>query len=102
MHQVREEKSKMSIEEVNKNITEDNKKEATESNSITTRGNGFFIQTSICIIMIIAVLFLKYMEPNTMFEEQIKKELTQAVEIEDVKQFIYELEEMSDKYWRIK
>lgn len=52
--------------------------------------------------MIIAVLFLKYMEPNTMFEEQIKKELTQTVEIEDVKQFIYELEEMSDKYWRIK
>lgn len=102
MHQVREEKSKMSIEEVNKNITEDNKKGATESNSITTRGNGFFIQTSICIIMIIAVLFLKYMEPNTMFEEQIKKELTQTVEIEDVKQFIYELEEMSDKYWRIK
>ena len=102
MHQVREEKSKMSIEEVNKNITEDNKKEATESNSITIRGNGFFIQTSICIIMIIAVLFLKYMEPNTMFEEQIKKELTQTVEIEDVKQFIYELEEMSDKYWRIK
>ena len=98
MHQVRAEESKSSIEEINKSITEDDKKEVAEPN----QGNGFFIQIAICMLMIIATLFLKYIEPNTRVEEQIKKELTQTVEIEDIKQFIYEIEEMSDKYWRIK
>ena len=64
--------------------------------------NLFFVQVAICSIIIVGALYLKYIAPNHIFKENIKEELMQTVALEDVKQFVYELAEMSDKYWRIK
>lgn len=89
MQQVKQEDEKMNAQEVLDSETK-------------VGGSILFIQITICSIMILGILFIKYIEPNAFFEERIKQELTQTITMEEVKQFICELEEMSDKYWRIK
>lgn len=89
MHQVKPENAKINPQEEIPELT-------------TSGGNVFFIQIVICSIIILGILFVKYIEPNTISKEKIKQELTQTITMEEVKQFICELEEMSDKYWRIK
>lgn len=102
MHQVKKEKSKLDSNEIQDNVTENISKEEVMADVTNSGASIFFIRMAICSIMIFCILFIKYIQPNTIFKEQIKKELTQTVTIEEVKQFICELEEMSDKYWRIK
>ncbi len=64
--------------------------------------NVFFVQIGICSIMIIGTLYLKYIEPNHISNENIKVALMQTVTLEDVEQLVSELTEISDQYWRIK
>ena len=87
------------IQEENQNILKNVKlKEKKDRDS----KNVFFVQIGICSIMIIGTLYLKYIEPNHISIENIKVALMQTVTIEGVEQFVRELTEMSDQYWRIK
>lgn len=101
MEQTKIENDETNLRDKQQNTTPDPIQEEL-SNEATGGGSLVFIQVVICSMMIIGILFIKYIQPNTIFKEKIKQELTQTMTVEEVKQLICELEEMSDKYWRIK
>ncbi len=87
------------IQEENQNIS---KKVKLKDKKHRDSKNVFFVQIGICSIMLIGTLYLKYIEPNHISNENIKVALMQTVTIEDVEQLVSKLTEMSDQYWRIK
>ena len=87
------------IQEENQNIS---KKIRLKNKKDKDSKKVFFVQIGICSIMIIGTLYLKYIEPNHISNENIKVVLMQTVTLEDVEQLVSELTEMSDQYWRIK